>query len=147
MSGSGAVAFNYQAWVTRYPEFASIDAPTAALYFAEAGLYLDNSATSLVTDGPTRLMLLNMITAHIAQLNRVVNGAAASDLVGRIDSATQGSVSVTAVMDTVPGTAAWFVQTKYGAAYWQATAAYRTMRYFPRPFCGYPRVGVPFWPR
>ena len=29
--------------------------------------------------------------------------------------------------------AEWFVQTKYGAAYWAATARYRTARYYPGP--------------
>ncbi|MDE3023802.1 MAG: DUF4054 domain-containing protein, partial [Pseudomonadota bacterium] len=58
-----------------------------------------------------------------------VNGQAASPLVGRINSATEGSVSVTADMGAVTNTQAWYMQTKYGAAYWQASAPYRNFQY------------------
>lgn len=121
--------FNYAAWAARYPEFAAtVNEATATLYFDEATLYCNNGSGALVpADAVTyqpRLTLLNMLTAHIAALN----APGSSNLVGRVASATQGSVSVTADMGAQPGTAAWFNQTKYGAAYWQATAQYRTMR-------------------
>lgn len=123
--------FNYGAWVARYPEFAhTVDATLAAEYFAEAGLYLDNTDVSVVpADAVTyqpRLMLLGMLTAHIAALNAPKNGR--EGLVGRISSATQGSVSVATDNGAQPGTAAWFQQTQYGASYWTATARYRTFR-------------------
>ena len=60
-----------------------------------------------------------------------MNGEAASPLVGRINNATEGSVTVGTDMGQVPFTAAWFLQTKYGAAFWQATAPFRTMQYVP----------------
>jgi len=128
------VAFNQAMFVARYPEFATVPTPTLAAYFAEAGIYCNNSATSRVTDqspGGLLNMLLNMLTAHIAALNYGVNGESPSPLVGRIDDASQGSVHVHADMGAVPNTEAWFAQTKYGIAYWQATVAYRTFRYFP----------------
>jgi hypothetical protein len=84
-----------------------------------------------VQDVNQRALLLNMLTAHLAALYAGVNGQSPSPLVGRINTATEGSVSVGAAMDGVPGTAAWFLQTKYGASFWQATARYRTMRYVP----------------
>jgi len=126
------VTFNYPAWVTRYPEFKdTVPAPLATAYFSEACLYCDNSGAGPVTDAAKLALLLNMLTAHIAAL-------ASQDLVGRITDATEGSVSVSASMgDAVPGNRAWYLQTKYGAAYWQATAALRTMTYIPRRFCGY----------
>jgi hypothetical protein len=37
-------------------------------------------------------------------------------------------------MKTDPG-AAWFMQTKYGAAYWQASLPYRLGGHFARPHC------------
>lgn len=133
----GVVAFDYGAWAARYPELAaSVSQPQAQGYWNEAGLYLDNTASSLVTDdsvGGQRATLLNMVTAHIAQLNAYQNGQAASPLVGRISSATEGSVTVQASMDAQPGSAAWWQQTKYGAAYWAATSHYRTARYRPGP--------------
>ena len=66
-------------------------------------------------------------TAHIAQLFApMANGQPASTLVGRINSATQGSVSVQAAYsNNVTEQMAWFVQTQYGAMYWVATAPYR----------------------
>ncbi len=126
--------FSYPAWSARYPELAkTVDEILATEYFAEATLYLDNTATSVVpADAITyqpRLMLLGMLTAHVAELNR----AGASELVGRVSSATQGSVSVSADMGPPSGSAAWYQQTKYGAAYWAATARYRGFRYVPPP--------------
>ena len=121
-----AVALDYAQWSARYPELAATVPPaTAAAYWAEAGLYCDNSDTSPIRDdspGGERSLLLGMVTAHIAAL-------AAAPLVGRIASATQGSVTVQTDLG-VPGSAAWFAQTRYGLAFWQATAKYRMAHYF-----------------
>lgn len=130
----GLLAFDSAQFLARYPEFSSLSTSLLEAYFAEAGIYCANASTSLVKDqspGGLLSLLLNMLTAHIAALNGGVNGEAPSPLVGRIDDATQGSVHVHADMGVVPGTAAWYAQTKYGMAYWQATIAYRTFRYFP----------------
>lgn len=135
-TSGGIVTFSYADWSARYPELAaSVTAQTAQLYFNEAQLYCDNTPTSLITDtsqGGEREMLLNMVTAHIAALNAPLNGQPSSPLVGRISNATQGSVSVQTDFQ-VPGSAAWFAQTKYGAAYWQATTKYRSMLYVRGP--------------
>jgi hypothetical protein len=133
----GVVAFDYVAWSTRYPDLAtSISQPLAQQYFNEAQLYCDNTPCSPIRDdsvGGQRSMLLNMMTAHIAALNAPLNGQASSPLVGRISNAAQGSVSVAAQNDYPPGSVQWFQSTKYGAAFWQATAQYRTMRYIASP--------------
>lgn len=123
--------FNYSVWSARYPElvpFVSADLGTAL--FAEAGLYLDNSDCSPVPDVTVRGMLLNMLVAHIGKLTQ-------TELVGRVSNASEGSVSVASEMNT-PGSAAWFEQTPYGAAFWQATAVLRTMHYVPgrQPYFG-----------
>ena len=121
-----SVVFDPSAFQARYPEFATLSAMTLGLYFAEATIYLDNTDCSRVTDLGQRAVMLNAIVAHIAALadpNRA--------LVGRISTATEGSVSVSADMGPPSGSAAWFQQTKYGAAYWQMTAAYRTAHYIP----------------
>lgn len=123
------VTFDYPKWVVRYPEFASVQEPLAQAYFAEATIYLRNDGSGPTNSPTVQLSLLNMLTAHITALYAIVDGKAASDLVGRISNATEGSVSVQADMEAMPGTAAWFLQTKYGASFWQATAAYRTFRY------------------
>jgi len=132
----GVVSFDFSGWSTRYPEFSAVSQALAQLYFNEAALYCDNSACSPICDssvGGVRYMILNMLTAHIAAINSGVNGNAASQLVGRIANATEGSVTVGAEMDLPPGSAQWFAQTKYGAAAWQAMAPYRTMHYEVTP--------------
>ena len=139
-----AVAFDYSLWSVRYPELSASVGPTLAqLYFNEAGLYCDNSDASPISDdsvGGERSMFLNMLTAHIAALNASINGQPSSPLVGRVSSATQGSVSVSTDNQYLPGSVQWYQQTKYGAAFWAATAKYRTFFYV----CGHPRTVDPY---
>lgn len=124
--------FDYSAWQTRYPEFGAVSSELAALYFSEAGLYLDNSDCSVVEDAGVRLLLLNMLTAHIAaQSGALEANGAPSGQVGRVGSATEGSVSVTFDSGLEAGTAAWFAQTPYGFSFWQATKRYRAAMYRP----------------
>lgn len=125
---NGVVVFNHQTWAARYPELAAW-VPNAQPYFDEAQLYLSNTPTSLVKDEAIRAVLLNMLTAHIAALNAPLNCEPSPTLVGRITSASEGSVSVSVDNQYPPGDVQWYQQTKYGAAYWAATAPYRTMRY------------------
>lgn len=126
------VSFDYVIWSSRYPELAmSVNQPAAQGFWYEAQLYCDNTPCSPVRDLIQRAVLLGMMTAHIASLNAPLNGQPSSPLVGRISNATQGSVSVATQNDYPPGSAQWFQQTKYGAAFWQATAQYRTMQYVP----------------
>ena len=131
--GAGSVVFDYDAWAAMYPSLAaSVSQPQAQGYFNQACLYCDNSFRSPISDpSPTgaRAMILYMLTAHIAQLFASQGGQPPSPLVGRISNASEGSVSVAADMAGAPGSAAWFNQTPYGAAAWQAMAPYRTMRY------------------
>lgn len=130
----GAVAtFSWETFNTRYPEFSNVSSVQAQAFFNEATLYFDNSGTGPVTDPNAQLMLLNMVTAHIAMLSVGTAAQPASGLVGRISSATQGSVSVSTDLSGAPGTAAWFAQTSYGLNFWQATAPLRTMHYRPGP--------------
>lgn len=118
-------AFDYALWSTRYPALAATVAqPLAQAYFDEAGQYLDNTDASPVADLVERGRLLNMLVAHIAALE----ARAASGVVGRVSSATEGSVTVASELDT-PGSAAWYSQTAYGLSYWQATKRYRGFLY------------------
>lgn len=134
----GSVVFDYAAWAARYPEFGQIGSMAAQSYFDEATLYCDNTDTSPVADLAQRALVLGMATAHIAALYGGVNGEAPSPLVGRISSASEGSVSVS--VDAGSGgsaTQAYWTQTRYGLAWWAATAQYRRGRYVPGP--GRPR--------
>ena len=146
-----AVTFDYNAWLVRYPEFSGVSEPLAQAYWDEADAYCANDACNpaflaTVYNGTTPVpllsRLLNMLTAHIAWLNapRDANdnpastGEAASPLVGRIASAAEGSVNVSVELkESGSPSEAFFSQTKYGLAYWQATAQFRTARYSARP--------------
>lgn len=131
----GAIAvFDYGLWATRYPELAAVSEPLARLYFAETGVYHSNDGAGPVADADQQLTLMNMLTAHIAWLNRTdAAGQPVSPLVGRINSASEGSVSVGTELNVPPGTAQWFALSSYGFSYWNATAGYRTARYRPGP--------------
>ncbi|HCA3674588.1 TPA: DUF4054 domain-containing protein [Salmonella enterica subsp. houtenae serovar 43:z4,z23:-] len=123
------VIFDPAAFKLRYPEFSSVDDALLQQYFTQATIYLDNTDFSRVSDLAVRAMLLNMLVAHIAFLYSGANGQSPSGLVGRIDSASEGSVSVHADMPGVTANSAWYMQTKYGADYWNATAPFRTFQY------------------
>lgn len=128
------VAFDYTAWLAIYPEFtATVNAPQAQEYFNLATSIHRNDGGGPVNSAAQQLSLLNMLTAHIsAMFAPPAAGQKASGLVGRINSATQGSVSVQAAYsNNISEQMAWFVQTKYGAMYWTATAPFRTARYRP----------------
>lgn len=124
-----AVTFNYATFTARYPEFATVAQATAQAYFDEAAaLYCDNTDASPVQDANKRALMLNQLVAHLAALNNTA-------LVGRVTAATEGSVSVTVDPGITTGSAAWYQQTKYGAAFWQASKPYRMFRYQPGASC------------
>ncbi len=153
-----AVTFDYPTWIARYPEFSGVSSDLATLYFDEAELFCRNKLCP-IRKPSTLLMLLNMLTAHIAWLaaprdpngNPATTGGQSSGIVGQITNASEGAVSVTA-KPVSNDNAEWFAQSKYGYEFWQATAAFRTMRYFPRktnvPSAIFPLVPGPgFWVR
>jgi len=123
--------FDFTAFSARYPAIATaIGQPLATAYFAEAGLYVSNLDSSRIADIPTRSLILNMVTAHIALLNGAGTGGQALP-VGRISSAAEGSVSVQTQLDIPAGSSAWFAQTQPGLAAWQALTPYRQAIYVP----------------
>lgn len=141
--------FNYAAWISRYPEFgAAVSEQRAALFFAEAGLYLDNTDASIVQDAGLRLVLLNMLVAHIAaSAGALEPDGKPSGLVGRVSSASEGAVSVSTDTGLTPGTAIWFQQTTYGLSFWQATKPYRAARYVAAPAYNFEPRGRSLWRR
>ena len=137
MSGStGVVVFVYATWAAQYPELSgSIASGQAQGYFNQACMYLDNTPCSPVTDasaGGRRETILYMLTSHIAKMVATINGQAPGGVVGRVNSASQGSVSVSSELN-VPMSAAWFSQTSYGLMAYQALAPYRTALYVAAP--------------
>jgi hypothetical protein len=127
------VVFNPTTFKTRYPEFAAVSDSLLSAYFTEAGLYLSNKDNSPVKDVGRRELYLNMLTAHVATLGGALSADGLPRPVGRISSASEGSVSVSFDATLTPGSADWFKQTQYGAAFWQATLSLRGFRYIANP--------------
>lgn len=123
------VSFNYQSWVARFPEFTGVPLPLVNEYFTEATIFHRNDGGGPVNDSAQQTTLLNLVTAHICKLNAPIRGEPSPDAVGRVSTASEGSVSVGLTMDLPPGSAQWWNTTKYGAAYWLASAPFRQMRY------------------
>lgn len=138
------VVFDYPSWIGMYPEFAAVTQPRATGFFRQACLFCDNTPCSPIPAQEPRATYLDMMTAHIASLNGglnpcgVVAAGSGPGMVGRITSASEGSVSISSEYPSSGDgpSAAWFNQTPYGAAFWAATAQYRTWQYFvgPQPF-------------
>jgi hypothetical protein len=108
------VVFDIASFRERYPQFNTVAEPMVKLCFTEATMFCNNTDTSFVTDVLMREIILEKITAHILQ----------AQLVGRVSSATEGSVSVSAQMPSSMS-AAWFMQTTYGASAWALMSPYR----------------------
>lgn len=155
--GTPSYVFNYNTWVSTFPELAGVSEAQATLYFYSfAQLYVRNDGGGPVNDPTMQAGLLNLTTAHIARLfSSQTNGVSTtggstspSPLVGRIATATEGTVTVNTEMPDQQPNAAWWNQTPYGAAVWVALKPFRTFRYLPSvrqrvydPPYGYPRYG------
>ena len=122
-----------------YPEFTNIPDIRLYYFFSQSEIYLSNKDNSIVQDIDFRKILLYMLTAHIG----VLSGAFSTDNktvpVGRINEAQEGSVEASFDYNA-PDAASWFIQTQYGAAFWQATRSIRTMNYFSPPGCSYANI-------
>lgn len=130
----GIVVFEPSVFKTKYPAFASLSDALLQDDFADATLFLNNSCCSVVKDANRRERLLYMVTAHIAALLQGENGNPPSGIVGRVNNAREGSVSVsTSYVNEMSMSEAYFSQTQYGAMFWAATAQYRAFHYVPAP--------------
>jgi hypothetical protein len=128
------VTFSPTAFKTAYTAFATVSDADLNLDFMAAELFLNNSCCSIVKDAVKREKLLNLLVAHLATLLQGANGQPPSGLVGRIDKAQEGTVSVSASWAAdMSMSEAYFSQTQYGAMFWQATAMYRTFHYIAPP--------------
>lgn len=131
---SGVVVFDSAAFVAQYPAFAAYNtAHSTGLqgYFDTATLFLNNTASSFVQVVARRSQLLNMLVAHLATLDGVLTAAgqgSQAGRVGRLASASEGSVSTSFDNGSQSAGAAFYQQTQYGSTYWNATAPYRTFR-------------------
>jgi len=114
------------------PGFSNVDNALLPFLFDQATDYLDNTDFSLVIDSVKRERLLYLLMAHIAHLRYGDSkGNGGSGMVGRIASASEGSVSVSSDMGPTEFRYAWYTQSPYGMDYWQATKVYRMANYYP----------------
>jgi hypothetical protein len=137
------VPFDAAAWKQIYPEYASLSDPQLNQLYTEATIIHSNNGswTNPITDPAIQTAMLNLLTAHLAYIGYGAGGpglstgtsGAGGTLVGRINSASEGSVSVGSEYNVTGNSAQWYIQTKYGATYWQMLGPYRTMRYVPGP--------------
>jgi hypothetical protein len=141
-----AVTFVFADWVAQFSDLANVNPTAAQGWFNQASLLCSNDTSNpaFADTGSQLLTLLYLLTAHIAWLDAprdalgvpAASGQPASPIVGRINTASEGSVSVGADMgDATAGSPsqAWYMQTKWGARYWAATATYRTAIYVATP--------------
>jgi hypothetical protein len=137
-----AFTFSYPKWIAGFPAFANCSPTQGQAWFDRAGLYCENNVCNPAASAGILETLLYLLTSHLAQLYapRDENGCPAQSgsppppIVGRINSASEGSVSVGAEWDgSGSPSEAFFTQTQYGAEFWQATAQFRTMRYAAQP--------------
>ena len=133
---TGVVVFDYQAWVDQYPEFSTVGVGQAQSFFnrVTVGGLVDNTPCSVIQDLFQRTILLNMAVSHMAFLFAPDASGQPRQLVGRISSATEGSVSVQTEYKIPTGDLeAWWNQSPYGAEYYAATTRFRTAFYVPAP--------------
>jgi len=129
-----AVVFNPKLFRELYPMFSAMSDPLLEALFVQACMYLDNTDASLVMDLKEREQLLMLLLAHLCALRGYgeKDGASGgSGLVGRITSASEGSVSVSVDSSGSNDESWWYLQTPWGAEYWQLTSPYRSMIYHP----------------
>lgn len=122
----GVVVFDPAEFRALYPLITATDVQLED-YFAMAETFLDNTECSLVKDLKSRKRMLYLLVAHIATITGTAEKG--NNIVGRISSATEGTVSVSIDYGTMGNNERWYLQTPWGAMYWQLTKKYRSAVY------------------
>lgn len=122
----GVVVFDLAEFRALYPAITATDAQLED-YFAMAETFLDNTECSVVKDLGSRKRMLYLLVAHIATLTGMAEKG--NPVVGRISNATEGSVSVSLDYGDMGNNERWYMQTPWGAMYWQLTKRYRSAVY------------------
>lgn len=137
-----SASFDYSKWSALFPYLANggVTNAVASVFFDVAELLFNNTNCSPIDDLEKRATFLYFVVAHLARLNGypIAPGGTAqpNELVGRIGSATEGTVSVSLASEYMSTSAseAWWRQTQEGATFWTLTAQFRAFRVFtPKP--------------
>lgn len=139
------VTFNYTNWAALFPQFSNLtEQQVTGPVLTLAEQYCRNDGGGPVTNEALQTEMLNLMVAHVAQILYGSTTQPVAPTVGRLSSATEGSVSASFDFPTTP-TNAWFLQTPYGAAYWQLTTPFRRFRYISK-ITPQPQItGGPWW--
>lgn len=114
-----------------FPEFSNVTDEQLESLFKLSTLYIENNQLSVVTDLKKRELLLYLIVAHLCYLKYGNNkGDGGTGMVGRLSSATEGSVSISATVGQLSSDAEWYAQSQYGWQFWEATKVYRMGTWF-----------------
>jgi hypothetical protein len=130
----------------QYPQFANISQSLVqGDILTTAEQFCRNDGGGPVYIFSLQTTLLNLMVAHICALFYPSGSSAGpSGIVGRIDSATEGSVSVHAEMPVGNNPdVAWYQQTPYGSAFYKLMP--KLGRYYPR-LRQLPQPGLNPWP-
>jgi hypothetical protein len=126
------VPFIYSDWAALFPQFSNLSqAQITGPVLTVAQQYNRNDGGGPVNDPGVQTQLINLMVAHVAQLLYGSTTQPVSPIVGRISNASEGSVSVAADWPTTPSNA-WFLQTQYGAMWYQMALPFRLGRYAPK---------------
>ncbi|HGK4602799.1 TPA: DUF4054 domain-containing protein [Yersinia enterocolitica] len=126
------VVFDITKFRAMFPEFSNVADDLLPFLFDQATDYLNNSDFSLVDNVIKRERLLYLLMAHLAYMRYGdVKGDGGSGMVGRLSSASEGSVSASSEAGVVEFRYMWYTQSPYGMDYWQATKVYRMANYYP----------------
>lgn len=137
-----AYEFSFEKWVALYPEFGGCSPVQGQAWWSRAGIICWNSPRNPTYCYGILETLLYMLTSHIGFLtsprdaygNFAAAGIPPAPIVGRVNHASEGSVSIGADWDgSGSPSEAYFTQSRYGVEYWQATAPWRTFQYAAQP--------------
>lgn len=111
-----AIEFNKAAFREMYPNFANLSDAVLNTLWINAGLCsgINSRDCRIVTDDQEREYLMFLLLVHLATLQQ--RGDAT---VGTMTSASEGSVSGSFAMPPITANNWWYMQTRYGAMFWQ----------------------------
>lgn len=127
------VDFDYAAWTALFPQFSNLtEQQVTQVILPLAEQYNRNDGGGPINSPELQTQALNLMVAHCAQILFGTAGTGGpSGLVGRVSSATEGSVSVQTEFPSSPA-AAWYNQTPFGAAWWVLIKPFRLHLYLPK---------------
>jgi hypothetical protein len=120
------------AFKATFPEFVAVPFERTSLLFDMAQCtLLDNTDGSPVMDACYRTHLFYLLIGHLLLIYGMAPTTPDNTPPGRLSSATEGTVSSNFEYIIPQGSmsAPWYLQTKYGAMYWTATARFRSALY------------------